>query len=236
MKIFFPVIFLFCFCKESIVAQGLSGDLDLEISFQSGQLSDSPYSQGDVYLNCYAWDNVPISWGIGLGFRDGMRYQHFHTTLGPVLGVIGFAAGISPTETAVYPGGYDEFGNPDAEGHYDYYGNYIGVEYEEERGSFFGGLLLGVLGLIVPEKIGVDLHASEHLILQPYARALGMHVAKKGRGEQARIRYNGGLGLKALVRFPNSDTKLGLSTEYQVVNNLGHGLFYGGHLSFPLNY
>lgn len=234
MRVLLLLILFWTACPVTY-SQGDGGDLDIEFSFQSGHLGASPYSQGDVYLNCYAWDNVPISWGIGLGFRDGMRYQHFHTTLGPVLGVLGFAAGISPTENAVYPG-YDQWGNPEYNGEYDEYGNHIGVSYEEERGSFFGGIVLGVLGLIMPEKIGIDLKLNDKLIFQPYARALGMHVAKKGRGEQARIRYNGGLGIKALVRFPNSDTKFGLSSEYQVVNNLGHGLFYGGHLSFPLNY
>jgi hypothetical protein len=223
-------------CTYSTNAQQSSGDLDLEISFQTGQFGDSPYKQGDVYLHCYAWDNVPISWGIGTGFRDGMSYQHFHSTLGPVLGVMGFAAGISPTETAVYPGGYDEFGNPDSEGHYDYYGNYIGVEYEEERGSFFGGLLLGILGLIVPEKIGVDLNVSKHLTLQPYARVLGMHVARINRQRKPGIRYNYGLGAEALLKFPNSEMRFAASAEFQGLTRIGAGVFYGGHIFFPLNY
>lgn len=234
MKYFFAFLFLFALVKVDY-SQGIAGDLDLEFSFQRGTLGGENYAQGDMYFNCYVWDGVAVSWGIGAGMRDNMRYHHLHTPLGPVLGVIGFAAGLSSSETEVYPG-YDSFGDPDEFGEYDQSGNHIGSQTEHQGGSLGGAFILGILGAILPEKIGVDLVLSERFKFHPYVRALGMHYASAGRGDRTSIKYNWGFGMKSFIRLPNSDTQFGFYFEHMGVNGIGNGAFLGGHLNIPLNY
>lgn len=230
----FLILFPMFIWGSNSLSQDLSDELHLRFNFLSGDLGNQSYAQGDIYFDYYFSEKACVSWGIGTGFRDNMRFQHFHAPLGPIIGGKGFVCMLTPTEVTYYPGGYDQYGLPDEYGLYDSYGFYVGTEVVEERESFASALLVGVLLSLIPEQIGVDLDFSKRLKLHPYIRPLGMHVARVESREKARVLYNYGVGTSLSIMSLNSHAKLSFTTEFMGVTQLGNGMFFGGSLSFPL--
>lgn len=192
------LVLIFAICSLGTRAQGTQGETYLSFEFQRGNYSGLPYAQGMLYLDYYLFDKWKLSWGIGTGLRENMRYQHIHIPLGPVLAY-----------RLARDGDLSESG--------------------------IGGALLA-LGLltILPEKIQRDFVLKNDLVIQPFIRVFGGHIASPGPGAATRAYWNPGFGWNLYKTIGKSKHKLGVSTEYQSLMG-GSGLFFGANLNFRIN-
>lgn len=234
------IVAAFLCCSPLCYSQSLQGDLDLSMQYQQNFTSSFEYEEISVYLDYYAWDRIKISWGLGLGARDGRQFKHFHMPAGPLIGAASAIAimGLTSEDNSSQSGDYDEYGNYDINGGYDSDGFYVGTDESEDDGGGGGGAAFAfVIGLAVaalPEKISFDMISNKHFVSGLYLRPFGMHVARKSENHKAKLMWSYGLGWNFGYRF-DSGLKFTAFTELQAVGTFKQGAFLGGRLSIPLN-